>query len=95
MSGTTHGRVTGIESIERTAKVYPVPVDNILTVQTEGRLHSVSVRDALGHFVNAAEVERDEATSQVKMDLSSLAPGVYILWIHSGEHKFPYKILKK
>ncbi len=50
MSGTTHGRVTGIESIERTAKCIPFLVDNILTVQTEGRLHSVSVRDGAGTF---------------------------------------------
>jgi hypothetical protein len=95
MSGTTHSSVTGIEQIERTAKVYPVPVDNVLTVQTEGRLHSVAVRDALGHSVSAREVERDATANQIKIDLSSLSPGMYILWIHSGDHQFPYKILKK
>jgi hypothetical protein len=94
-SGTTQSSVTGIERLEHSVKVYPVPVDNILTVRTERRLSSVFIRDALGHVFQPKEVERDELRNEIKIDLSSLAPGVYILWINSGEQKLPRKILKK
>lgn len=93
-SGTTHSTITSIESIERATKVYPVPVEDAVTVQTEERLHAITVRDALGHLIYAGELERDDA-NRARVNLSKLSPGIYILWIHAGDHQFPYKILKK
>lgn len=95
MSGTTHQSVTSIEEAVRSAKVYPVPVENILTVQTEKRLHAVLVCDALGHVLNVPEAERDESGHEIKIDVSSLSRGIYVLLIQAGDQTFPYRVLKK
>jgi hypothetical protein len=95
MSGTTYNDVTGIDDPEQAVKVYPVPVDNMLTIQTEQRLYSVSMTSAMGNVLHPHEVEHDVLLNQMKIDLSALPPGVYILWITAGDRKFPYKILKR
>jgi hypothetical protein len=95
MSGTTHATVTAVETIDRYLNVYPVPVSDVLTIQSERRIEMVTIHGAIGHVFGTKEMERNEGHHDVKVNVAMLPSGIYILWVHFREKKIPCKILKK
>lgn len=76
-----------INSFEVSAfKVYPIPTQNILNVSYKSELNAVRVFNLLGQEVMA----QNTTSTEVQMDLSSLAAGAYIVKVFSndGEHNF-------
>ncbi|MBI9033242.1 MAG: S8 family peptidase [Bacteroidales bacterium] len=74
--------------------VYPNPADNYIILQQQAmvsKAFEVSVVDMLGNTV----IQKTEAGNKVKVDVSSLKTGVYILKIIHGNHSEFHKIIKK
>lgn len=75
------------------SKVYPNPVDNVLTVKSKN-IESVNVYDQTGKIVVRAFNETHEEA--LKLDVSKLSSGNYILEIFSiGGTKSQMKFVKK
>lgn len=86
--------VTGLavnDAVRNSVKVYPNPVVDVLNVEAGSKVKSISVFDVSGkavstHVLNAVK-------SQV--DLTKLAPGVYIVNLETENGKQSVKVIKK
>lgn len=75
--------VLGINEKEFDIKIYPIPADEMLNIQTErsfGSLNIVRIRDLQGKIVHAITTNE----WPIQMNVSHLYPGQYILEIGSG-----------
>ncbi|MDO4763368.1 MAG: S8 family peptidase [Flavobacteriaceae bacterium] len=84
------------KEVEESSKVkaYPTLVgnDGLVNLTYDGEMDSVSVYDMSGILKKTESIKNK---SNHQLDLSSLAPGVYILNIKTGNNKNSIKILKK
>lgn len=66
--------------------VYPTPINNILNIDYKSQLTAVKIYGLLGQEVLAKKVTE----SYIKLDVSQLNPGVYIvkLFTENGQHSF-------
>ncbi|HEX9825050.1 MAG TPA: T9SS type A sorting domain-containing protein, partial [Flavobacteriaceae bacterium] len=71
----------------QTAKVYPNPVENILTIKNVSDLKSITVYNSLGQLVLQSKKKQ--------LDVSHLSKGLYFLQIHSGQGIETKRIIKK
>ena len=70
-------------------KMYPNPVQNILTVQSSFRITGVRVYSLLGELVK--EVRGNFS----RIDLSELNSGIYMIKIYSDQYSVTKKLIKK
>jgi len=71
------------------AKVYPVPFDNYLKVQTENDNYQIKIMDLNGRVLYAGEHQNNE-----RVNLNNLTKGVYIYKIITGEGQATGQIIK-
>lgn len=77
--------------------VYPNPVTNTLWLTISPGLNPdrISIVDLLGRTIRSiTEPEITWANSTSSVDVSSLAPGLYLLWIEVGKARFTYRFVK-
>lgn len=80
--------VTKITNGDLSAKVYPNPANNELTITTEGKNFSAQVYDILGRAVATSVTN----TGKAVINTSSLANGMYILTIKANGKEMTTKI---
>ncbi|MEZ4828837.1 MAG: S8 family serine peptidase [Bacteroidia bacterium] len=73
-------------------RVYPNPVTDVLFVQSEGTVKSIRVYTITGAQV---AVETRTENTEVSVDLSSLAPGVYMVAIETEDDIHFRKVIRK
>jgi len=73
--------LTGVEEqpVESIVKVYPVPTDNLLNIDTKLPVNKVELKDLTGKLLIS--------TSSLQMDISKVNSGVYflVIYFNSGE----------
>jgi hypothetical protein len=82
---------TGVKEVEEKIGVYPNPVRNYLTIQTnnqEGKYTLVSIN---GSIVLSGKLNGDNT----QVDMSKLNPGVYILNLETGKEVNRIKVIKQ
>lgn len=75
----------------KSLSVYPVPAKNSLTIAYKSAIDSVQVYNQLGQEVYAGK----DLGSQVVMDVSNFASGVYIIKLFSQNESKTFKITKE
>lgn len=84
--------VLGVNDIpEKTSKVYPNPVENIINIHNENLIKNVQIFDMTGKLVYTKTVNAKKSS----LELSHLSSGAYILKIITGNNSESVKILKK
>jgi hypothetical protein len=68
-------------------RIYPNPVSNVLTVETDNATDNFQVINVLGQTILSGKVETYGRMSQ-RLDVSALAQGTYILKIGTEQVKF-------
>ena len=82
---------TGVESVElSSAKLFPNPAQNQLTIQSENQIQSVVIYSVLGEKMIQTRV----ASNAINIDLSGLSTGQYIVEIQN-ENGVQHQILVK
>ena len=69
-------------------KIHPNPVINMLTISGLNNIDSVKVYSVLGRL-------EKEAFNTHQIDISNLAPGVYMVKVNNGSHMISKKIIKQ
>lgn len=82
--------LNGVEEQQSNAMVYPNPTSGDITVECEGLSH-VHIVNALGQTVYSA----DHEGQQVRIDLSGMAKGIYMMHIEATEGQTVKKIVVK
>ncbi|RTZ46854.1 T9SS type A sorting domain-containing protein [Chryseobacterium arthrosphaerae] len=72
-------------------RVYPNPVTQILNIDSQEKIQSVSVFDATGRNVLSSEVNQ----AKYNVDLSKLTSGTYIVTIKTESGSQSAKVIKK
>ncbi|MEN7550960.1 polysaccharide lyase family 8 super-sandwich domain-containing protein [Rapidithrix thailandica] len=96
-SGTTYSALAGKSPVVHlikengSASVYPNPVHMWLTVQAEGVVKKIEIRNANGQLMRVKD--RFDAR-KADLDVSALPQGLYILLIHQEEGVSSHKFLK-
>lgn len=73
------------------AQIYPNPVSNILNIESKGTIDEVILYNLNGQITTRQEIH----AKQAKLDVSSLAKGIYILKIFTENHVQTVKMVKK
>ncbi|MGZ3864485.1 MAG: T9SS type A sorting domain-containing protein [Bacteroidia bacterium] len=87
------GLTTGEDNPERreTLSIFPNPSNGKLYIKSTDKLYSVEIRSILGEAI----YERSNLASNVELDLSSQAKGIYIIQVRNGSHSATYKWIKE
>ena len=87
----TSGTLGIQENISGKLRVYPNPVDSVLTIATADKntVEEILVTNSLGQVVKAIK------ENTTKVDMSELSSGIYLLQIKTEEGTFSQKIIKK
>ncbi|HEX5003288.1 MAG TPA: M43 family zinc metalloprotease [Bacteroidia bacterium] len=88
----------GENQVSETMKIYPNPVQDILTFSTpalQSTEVTVSIYDALGKEVLSENVINDIADSEWVIDASGLHSGVYILVVRSGNEVLSSRFIRQ
>ena len=72
--------------------VYPNPVTDVLTVETKGDCDKVLIMAITGNVVNSVDCAEQNI---VKLNMSGLAPGIYIVKMTGANRSVVKKILKR
>lgn len=72
-------------------KYYPNPTNNVLNIKYNQNINKVTVNSIIGKAVLTKETNAQD----VSVDLSSLATGIYIVTVNSGETSTNFKVLKE
>lgn len=80
LSGTSESEIEKI-------KIYPNPVDDVVTIKGKNKIDKIEIFDLTGRLIS--EIMRSEA------DLSKLSKGEYFMNIHTNNKIISQKILKK
>ena len=75
----------------KSLSIYPVPAKNVLTVAYTSAIGNIRVYNQLGQQVHAG----NGLGTQVDLDTSNFAPGIYILQIYNGREQGSFKIIKE
>jgi plastocyanin len=79
-------------------KIYPDPVDQTLTFSMTNDLRGgmeISIYNALGQKVKTVSVTKDEDFIQHDIDMSGIAPGLYLVRVNTSESQIVQKFIKK
>lgn len=92
------GTFTGLADAHkgRTLKLYPIPAEDHLFIQLDDRKEGFSIlelRDLFGKLVKQARLFSNK--NKLKLDLSTLKPGVYFISLKGESHAFTEKIILK
>ena len=71
--------------------VYPNPAQDVLNIDYKSELTGVKVYNLLGQEV----INRTAATSQMKLDISGLTSGVYIVKLSAEEGEHSFRVIKE
>ncbi|MCX7549044.1 T9SS type A sorting domain-containing protein, partial [Xanthomarina sp. F1114] len=81
-----------VDSFEANAfSVYPNPIKDVLNIKYKSALESVKVYNLLGQEVYSQNV----SSSHLKLDLSSLHTGAYIVKVFANEAIHSFRVLKQ
>lgn len=81
-----------VETFEKGAlSVYPIPMVDVLHIHYKSTIQAVEIYNLLGQNV----ISQNTASSQLKLDVSALAIGVYILKISSENSTQTLQIIKE
>ena len=84
--------VLGVNKFDSNAlTVYPVPTQDILNVKYKSEINSAKVYNLLGQEVAA----QNNAASHLKLNLSALSAGTYIVKLFTEEGQHNFRIVKK
>ena len=75
----------------RSFSYYPNPVVNILNLTYSSEITSVTVFNLLGQQV----MEKQPNATEVKLDMSGLAEGAYVINVHAGDFVKTIKVVKR
>ncbi|WP_299766864.1 T9SS type A sorting domain-containing protein [uncultured Dokdonia sp.] len=78
-------------TIEDIISLYPNPVQDILTIETQVEIQKISLFNLNGQVV----YNQKEGNINRQIDISELSKGVYLLQIISNRQKRIYKVIKK
>jgi sugar lactone lactonase YvrE len=87
--------VTGIQEIKKEQRVliYPVPGNGLFTIRMSGSGYtSLKVFDLVGKEIYAQSLSREQDYSELKLDLSSLSNGMYLVRILSSDKPVSVRI---
>jgi hypothetical protein len=70
--------------------VYPNPVNDVLNISSRGDLQNIRLMSMDGLEIKVPAT----AISRKQIDIHDLAPGIYFIWIQSGEEWYPLKFSK-
>lgn len=70
--------------------VYPNPVSDILHISFNGNIQSIRLVTLNGHALKVDEASIVDR----QMNIQSLAPGVYVLWVESAGQGYPARFIK-
>jgi len=86
---------TGIEI----AETFPNPVDSILTVNLQlhdSCAYKIELRNVDGGFVGKIEAKpKNDGSNSFNIDMSSLAPGVYMVLVHNAHTSATKRVVKR
>ena len=85
-------------AIDRTISVYPNPAENIAFVNfnTAGAEAKLTVYNALGELINSYDLTTTLGTNyQQRLDLSNMAPGVYMIHVTNGSQIVSQHLVKQ
>lgn len=71
--------------------VYPNPAQDVLNIDYKSELTGVKIYNLLGQEV----INRSAATSQIKLDISGLTSGVYIVKLSTEEGEHSFRVVKE
>ncbi|SDH91938.1 T9SS type A sorting domain-containing protein [Winogradskyella thalassocola] len=71
-------------------RVYPNPVQDILNIDYKSELTGVKIYNLLGQEV----LNRTTASSQLKLDISEITSGMYIVELFSEEGEYSFRVVK-
>ena len=78
-------------SIDDQIHIYPLPVRDVLNISATGKtIKNVTITNPYGISI----VSQDESSDKVSMNVSTIAPGIYIIVIQTNDGTYSYKILK-
>ncbi|MCW4452130.1 choice-of-anchor J domain-containing protein [Kaistella sp. BT6-1-3] len=79
------------DNMKNAVKIYPNPVVEMLNIESPNKVKSVSVFDATGKVVSTYSLN----ASKSQINLSKLAPGVYVVNIEMENETKSIKVIKK
>ena len=79
------------DNMKNSVKIYPNPVVEMLNIESPNKVKSVSVFDATGKVVSTYSLN----ASKSQINLSKLAPGVYVVNIEMENETKSIKVIKK
>lgn len=91
----------GVEDvhINKQVEVFPNPVMDRMTVRfnadASGKSWTVQLNDMIGQAVQTQVLKNVQASADYQLNLSSLAPGAYILILKNDEHTLQTRIVKQ
>jgi len=97
-SGVDRGSINGITSIvaidgKSVLKIYPNPVKDVLTIEAEAPIKSITVSNLSGLMVVRKDTLRRVSTETIST--SKLSEGIYLLTVETEKGKMVKKIIKK
>lgn len=82
----------GLNDVNKTKiEVYPNPVVDYLTISSEKNINEVTIVDLTGKQV----LKTNFKTKENKVNMKSLAPGIYIVTVETAEGNETFKLIKK
>lgn len=75
----------------KTASIYPNPVSEILHIDSKNRMSEISIYDFTGKLQKQEKINSEK----VRINMTDLTTGNYILRIKDGQTEKSYKIVKK
>lgn len=75
----------------RTLNYFPNPINEVLNISYKENINNVVVRNLLGKTI----ISRETNNSNVELDVSGVASGMYIVTLHSGNSTTTFKIVKE
>ena len=84
---------TNSNSMETAVNIYPNPAKNQFTIQSEESLEKLTIYDVRGRMVS--DIDLSEMSHEKTVDISSLAPGVYMVRIIGDKGSVVKNLLKQ
>jgi hypothetical protein len=66
----------------QTLTLYPVPTTDIVTLQSDKKISSVKVVDAVGRFVIV--IDNDNDNESLRFSTAKLSPGLYFVFVNES-----------
>ena len=88
-----YNNITGIDdNIYNNISIYPNPVDDILSIETETQIDEIAIYDIYGRQALSQRVNK--STSQQVVDVANLKAGVYFIKIKTDKENIVKRFVK-